>query len=794
MHRLTHTALAVLLFLSTALLVAAPQAKVGPIQTSTDFSRFQPRILGTGGAYFLVPKGRFTLTFQKMDMRKGVAQTVRFTLFDPARNVLADVWLPGTGKPGQFQQVDLACEVAHPGVYGFMISAPDDRYGQNFRWGFQTNCAKFLVETSRGHRDARHQETVGVATPEIPGDIFFYPPKQAFGLELGALPRKTPPPTLLDDQGKTVAAFKLEKDKPATCHVPASPARRAPWAVHFPKMQAVVSGDHFSRWDADSLFPNSVLWTWKRSAWFDYHTNRHLLFPHNFQRNIPAGQKAEAVFLMKNPGDQPKTVKLALEFAPGDQPFATLPRTSVTLPPRCKGHRLAVTLVSKRDATCRLRATADGFTTYSTITVRQAPEDRDYRLKLPVALTPYRHENQFAAYAPDYPVDGQPYFDLENRPFILGGNTVFSLHDGKWIRAVFDLPGDKKPAISFAISKIAFDKDNWAYTIVNYRNKKHLAYSSDRGRTFRLAILPVQGSGDIEVFTGHNLPPGPPPVTIFQLTESGADVWATRWRRISTMSLAIPEKRDGAIRFGKTLTVSKNSFAPALHSGCPCTIASFQGKTHLIWGEATDPADKSIPGVPTYVATYDHATGTLSRPVLVGHGAPANDIHNTPCLTIDGQGYLHALVGTHGATFQYARSLKPNTTQGGWTRAAPVGNKLSQTYIGMVCDQDNLIHTAFRLWNGRHPLLQKRVVGTLSRQTKPAAADQWPSPAVFLYAPFTDYSVFYHRLTIDRKGALYLSYTYWSTYWFYRSENPADRALARSADGGRTWSLVSKFE
>ncbi len=57
--------------------------------------------------------------------------------------------------------------------------------------------------------------------------------------------------------------------------------------------------------------------------------------------------------------------------------------------------------------------------------------------------------------------------------------------------------------------------------------------------------------------------------------------------------------------------------------------------------------------------------------------------------------------------------------------------------------------------------------------------------------PFSEYGVFYHRLTVDRGGRLFLSYDYWSTFWFYRMDHfGRRRALVMSPDGGRTWKLA----
>ena len=66
----------------------------------------------------------------------------------------------------------------------------------------------------------------------------------------------------------------------------------------------------------------------------------------------------------------------------------------------------------------------------------------------------------------------------------------------------------------------------------------------------------------------------------------------------------------------------------------------------------------------------------------------------------------------------------------------------------------------------------------------------WDKPRVVIQPPFSEYSVFYHRLTIDRLGRLFLSYDYWSTYWFYRTDHRGNRrALVMSPDGGETWKL-----
>jgi hypothetical protein len=108
----------------------------------------------------------------------------------------------------------------------------------------------------------------------------------------------------------------------------------------------------------------------------------------------------------------------------------------------------------------------------------------------------------------------------------------------------------------------------------------------------------------------------------------------------------------------------------------------------------------------------------------------------------------------------------------------------------MVCGPDGTLHTAFRLWQrGKEPFPLSSYA-TLAYQRKRPGQD-WEPPKVLVVPPLSEYSVFYHRLTVDRKGRLFLSYDYWSTFWFYRNDHPGRRrALILSPDGGNTWKLA----
>jgi hypothetical protein len=114
---------------------------------------------------------------------------------------------------------------------------------------------------------------------------------------------------------------------------------------------------------------------------------------------------------------------------------------------------------------------------------------------------------------------------------------------------------------------------------------------------------------------------------------------------------------------------------------------------------------------------------------------------------------------------------------GGWTKPAAVWR--GQTYATLVCDQGDLLHTAFRV----HP--------RLLYQTKPARDGRWSKPRVLANPPpgHKGYTIYYHRLFIDRDGALYLSFTFWE--WNTQAKGRYPRALVVSEDAGKTWRLAT---
>jgi hypothetical protein len=758
------------------------------------------RFGGCGGVYFLVEPGDFWVEVEKSDLNKTNRKTfLRAILVGPDRSVIRDEYLPddmrGKGtEPGPVQRIRLSTHVTEKGVYGLNITVTEDRYGEDIAWGFRTNCRRYLVETSRGHRDAPHEEPLVLLSPDAPGEVCFMPESRAFSIDISGFPSNKESPTVHDAVGRQIATMEPDEKGSAHCTIPANVPREAvPWRLRLPAFQATVQIDGVTRWPQGSDFPDFSLWTPQAESWFPLHTNRWLLTPYSQTVYTESEAKGSAKFEVHNNALVRRTFNLSIEFP--DQPWTVeLSAREVTVPAgETAPVSVAYTVPDDGDARkCHVRVTPQDtpeFSTYATLLLHRGVPPAARPLAIPLVLKPYNHENEQFGYQPQYPLTNQVYFDGSGRPFISSETGVFRWHDNVWTETCETLQPDGQAAPFRPLSsKVAFDKDNGVYLIGEVKRSAALLYSRDEGATFRACVIPGPGSFDIEQFSGHNTPDGPPPLVRYTLTEKDPKLI---WRRLNDLDLLLPEKgAEGVISIQEPAPISKKCIGFSAHSGIPSSVVSRGGKVHVAWAEATDPKEE-VAGVPTFVATYDRTTKKLGQPALVGYGPPANDVHNTPCITIDSQGYLHVLVGTHGRAFKYARSLQPNDAGGGWTEAEDIGSGLKQTYVGLVCGENDVLHLVFRLFSDDRAYFPAGNYAMLAYMTK-RPGEPWSQPQPLVVAPFSEYSVFYHRLTLDRAGRLFLSYDYWSTFWFYRTDHwGTRRALMMSSDAGKRWQLAS---
>ncbi len=763
------------------------------------------RLGGCGGVYFYASAGELWIEVQKQDLNRRTSKThLRALFFGPDRSVIKEVWLGDDtlsrhSGPGPVQRALFKTQVERPGVYGLNITVTEDRYGENISWGFKSNCEKYLIETSRGHKDARHEEPIVLRQAGRPGDVGFKPGIKPFSVEVSGLSKGVRAVTVYEGDDEKVATLAVSPEGTVSHRFPASTSRQgALWRLHFSDAQAVVHIDGVTRWQRGEAWEDLSLWTPDLSSWFAFHDNRWLLTP--YSRTVYASDASEGTVLfdVHNNSASSKRVNLALEFDDDAMWPVQLMKTDMELKAYSSG-QVPVTYrmpAQGSEWTCRVRATVLGdtaFSTWSSVTLRRGKSPAMSPVTVPITLEPYQHENEQYGYLPDYPLDNQVYFDMTNQPFVIANDGVFHLQDGVWLKTQNahrpDL--DRHISIRPVGTKIAFDKDNDVYLLARDGGVTLLLHSDDHGATFTAWPVPGPGGFDIEQFSGHNIIDGPPPLARFFQTARDPKLI---WRRIHNLDLVLPTKQpDGSILMGEPIAISTKCIGLSAHSGIPSTLVSRDGKVHIAWGEATPPELKA-PGVPTYVVTYDRSTGQLGAPALVGYGPPANDVHNSPCITMDSKGLLHVLIGTHGRAFKYVRSLLPNSAHGGWTKAEDVGAGLRQTYVGMVCDPDDTLHLVFRLWLSDTQYFPASHYANLAYMSK-RPTEAWSDVQPLIVAPFSEYSIFYHRLTIDRQGGVFLSYDYWSTFWFYRNDHHGNRrSLLMSSDGGHDWQLVPSSE
>ncbi len=382
-------------------------------------------------------------------------------------------------------------------------------------------------------------------------------------------------------------------------------------------------------------------------------------------------------------------------------------------------------------------------------------------------------------------------FDSRNRPYMFDTREpaawgyMETLRDGKWVRRSYEqacrkaVPGLVRPTERFihAYGTVTIDEKDNLYAVVpvyvdgedGQDRKWVLLTSTDLGETFEARLM--EGYTFLEIDTGHNNLSQPPLIGMLVRNKPHP----ARWTNYNDLYVFVPRVRDGNIVLGEPLHVTADCFGISNHSGGYSFAATTGRLAHVVYGQIPSQDET---GNPTYVATIDRQQRQVLRKTLLAHAHPKHpDVHSTPVITADSEGCLHVLAGAHGGPFLYTRSLTPDAADGKWTEPRKMHDK--QTYASLVCDDQNRLHSVYRI----HP--------NLLYQHKPARAADWSEPRILADPPpgHTGYSVYYHRLFIDRRDALYLSFTFYDMQTKEQGIYP--RALAVSLNRGKTWRLAT---
>ena len=329
------------------------------------------------------------------------------------------------------------------------------------------------------------------------------------------------------------------------------------------------------------------------------------------------------------------------------------------------------------------------------------------------------------------------------------------------------------------------------YVLASSAGQAVLLHSTDGGQTF--TAYPIPGRKTAGAVAGHRAVLRPQrarrPAADLRYTRTAADP-SRIWRRINDLELLLPEKTDAGHPFGEPILRLEAVHRPGRALGHPVErrLARREGPRRLGRGDRAGrprcPACR-----PTWPPTTARRRRWASRRWSATGRRPTTSTTRPASRSTAGAICTCWSARTAGRSRTPDRS-QPNDAGSGWTEPVPAGEGLPQTYIGLVCGPDDTLHLVFRLWRSGEEPFPASQHATLAYQRK-RPGQPWEPPRVLVVPPFSEYSVYYHRLTIDRRGRLFLSYDYWSTYWFYRNDHPGGRrAVMMSPDGGDTWKLA----
>ena len=338
-----------------------------------------------------------------------------------------------------------------------------------------------------------------------------------------------------------------------------------------------------------------------------------------------------------------------------------------------------------------------------------------------------------------------------------------------------------------------------------------LLYSTDGGRGWRVLSLPFtpprrspdgrnDGTCASEHLAGFNLRSEPPLIAVWRPVGDWPGYRACR------MALYVLQPRFEGDRLvlPDPVPVTDRCLGLIQAAGGASFAATVGTTTYIVW---TEVAPVDAPGSPVFVAAYDQTTGTLGAPQQVATAHPLNDDHTTPGIVADSKGQLHVLTGGHNTPFMYTHTVDPAdpTT---WSQPEPVlmagyvqpgesgDGRGRQTYVSLVCTPDDALVVVFRQWRrGVDTAFRGQPYQALSVQRlEPGGA--WSEARRVIYCGrHKGYAQYYQKMTVDRRGRVFLSLNYFRPDDWPRDERVANRYHHRmvllSDDGGSSWRFAT---
>jgi hypothetical protein len=308
--------------------------------------------------------------------------------------------------------------------------------------------------------------------------------------------------------------------------------------------------------------------------------------------------------------------------------------------------------------------------------------------------------------------------------------------------------------------RVVFDQRCHAYTVVNALRSSlgfaFLLHSRDGGRSWAAYPLPgwtADGDVRMEMPSSPNHRLQRPPVLILHPNPPNTG---------SAVLLFAKQRSDGTLDLGRPVTVA-NTVCCASHSGNDTQVVTDGDLVHFAYPSSkllVDPITGRR-GTPQYVQTFRRSTGAVvSGPTLVGFGfdGPKGDAdkpnaHSQPALALDAGGSLHVVTSGHDAEMKYRKSLAPHASTR-WSAPEYVSMPPHEyTYPSLILDLLGQPHVYARSADANYRFV-------LVHRWRNRLDNTWSAQNVLL-DPGRSYKVeWYHKVTIDPGGRVFVSYSY----------------------------------
>lgn len=381
--------------------------------------------------------------------------------------------------------------------------------------------------------------------------------------------------------------------------------------------------------------------------------------------------------------------------------------------------------------------------------------------------------------APDHgsqPMDaGSPGFDQQGLAYVRAGTRLLVLRNGRLI-ASRDFEAAARIAVNRDIpvvagkwdgkwdssfmndTSIVFDDSGRAYTLLIPRysnlNAPVLLWSDDGARSWRGLWIPGRNAA-LERPDGFNDHSGPPTVISFE--NYGGATGTRLWLN------SLKVQNGTIVRDGGPVLVSDHSALAGNHSGAANSTFTTPDKVFITYNTT----DRSAPGTLIAIRQFDRASRRLEgEEVLLGRSSTLAraDVHDIPAITMGPDGRLIVIIGAHQAPFKWVQATVAHSAIGGWGPATPIvgpggPNANRFTYVSLATARDGTINLIARLTSAEasYPLVQLRKPWRKPWQV-------WGNGDIYRILADPDrahYAAWRQRLTVDRRGRLYINFRYY---------------------------------